>query len=227
MPSASPCASGFITPVRSNLGFVLARLGDLDQALEIETAALEHCIRGGYRRFESVSRLYLAIILWLRAESAHGPSPALELDPARPSLLVRAEEELRAAVAGSASAPPIRAYALATLADLLFSQDRRAEACAAAEEGMSILCQLEGIEEGESLIRLQHVLALEASRDTGRATLAIAEARRRLLARADRINDARLRRSFLDHIPENARTLALAARYKVSSTMGFGPAPQR
>ncbi len=210
-----PMRLGFIAPVRANLGLVLARLGDLDQALEIETAALDQCIRERYRRFEMVARLYLAIILWLRAESAHGPSPALEINPARPSLLVRAEEELRAAVAGSASAPPIRAYALATLADLLFTHDRPAEACAVAEEGMAILCELEGIEEGESLIRLQHALALESSGDMTRAGMAIGEARRRLLSRADRINDTRLRRSFLDHIPENARTLALAARYKV------------
>jgi eukaryotic-like serine/threonine-protein kinase len=211
-----PMRLGFIAPVRANLGFVLARLGDLDQALEIESAALEQCAREGYRRFEAVSHIYLAVILWLRAESAHQPSPALEADPAHPSTLVRAEEELRAAVAVSVSAPPLRACALATLADLLFSLDRRAEASAAAEEAMAILRELAGVEEGESLIRLQHALGLEAAGDAAGAAAAILEARRRLLARADRINDARLRRSFLDHIPENARTLAVAARYKAA-----------
>jgi len=81
---------------------------------------------------------------------------------------------------------------------------------------MSILHKLEGVEEGESLIRLVHALALEAPRDAGGAEAAITEARRRLLERADRINDARLRRNFLDHIPENARTLAMAQRYKTA-----------
>ncbi len=224
-----PMRLGFIAPVRANLGFVLARLGDLEPAFEIEMAALDQCIRERYRRFELASRIYLAIILWLRTEAGHfaeapavGPDgqplppapPALPLPGERPVTPRRAEEELRAAIAGSASSPPIRAYALANLADLLFTHDRPAEARAAAEEAMRILLELEGVEEGESLIRLQHALALEAAGDAAGAAAAIGEARRRLLERADRIKDARLRRSFLDHIPENVRTLALAARYK-------------
>ena len=211
-----PMRLGFIAPVRANLGFVLARLGDLEQAYEIETKALEQCIRERYRRFELASRIYLAGILWLREEAGQNRSgpEAVTFPGSRPVTPRRAEEELRAAIAGSASSPPIRAYALANLADLLFSHERPFEGRAAAEEAMAILLELEGVEEGESLIRLQHALALEASGDTAGAAAAIGEARRRLLERADRINDARLRRSFLDHIPENARTLALAARYK-------------
>jgi serine/threonine protein kinase/tetratricopeptide (TPR) repeat protein len=191
-----PMRLGFIAPVRANLGYVMARLGDPEQALEIESAALEQCIRERYRRFELASRIYLALILSFRDERA------------------RAEEELCLAIAGAASAPPIRAYALAVLADLRFSWGRAAEASLSAEEAMSVLRELEGVEEGESLIRLVHALALESAGDVAGAHAAISEARRRLLERADRISDARLRRSFLDHIPENARTLALAARYK-------------
>jgi tetratricopeptide (TPR) repeat protein len=191
-----PMRLGFIAAVRANLGFVMARLGDPEQAFEIETAALEQCIRERYRRFELVARIYLANILSMRGEPP------------------RAEEELRAAIDGSASAPAIQAYALANLADLLVSLDRPAEAHAPAEAAMAILLRMEGIEEGESLIRLQHALALAAGGDEAGAAVALGEARRRILERADRINDPRLRRSFLDHIPENARTLALAARYK-------------
>jgi tetratricopeptide (TPR) repeat protein len=203
-----PMRLGFIAPVRANLGFVLARLGDLGEALEIETAALEQCSREGYRRFETVARIYLAQILWLRTESGLDGAAATD------SAAGRAEEELQAAVAGSTSAPPVRAYALANLAALLFALGRPGEARAAAEEAMDSLRALEGVEEGESLIRLQHALALEAAGDTAGAAAAVGEARRRLLERAGRINDPRLRRSFLDHIPENARTLAMAARYK-------------
>ena len=194
-----PMRLGFIAPVRANLGFVMARLGDPEQALEIESAALEQCIRERYRRFELASRIYLAVILSIRDERD------------------RAEEELCAAIAGATSAPPIRAYALAVLADLRFAWGRAAEASASAEEAMGILRELEGVEEGESLIRLVHALAREAAGDAAGAQTAIMEARRRLLERADRISEARLRRSFLDHIPENARTLALAARYKTSA----------
>jgi hypothetical protein len=39
---------------------------------------------------------------------------------------------------------------------------------------------------------------------------ALAEARAALLARAGKIADAELRRSFLERVPENARILALA-----------------
>jgi tetratricopeptide (TPR) repeat protein len=199
-----PMGLGFIAPVRANLGFVLARLGDVEQALDIESVALDQCITERYRRFELAARIYLAIIAEMRG------------DP------VRAEAELRTAIDGADSAPAIRAYALAYLADLLFSRVEQeaagalvlAAAQAAAAEAMAILRELEGVEEGESLIRLQHALALETGGDREGAAATVAEARRRLLERADRINDPRLRRSFLDHIPENARTLALAARYK-------------
>ena len=192
-----PMKLGFIAPVRANLGFLLARLGDLQQALEIEWAALDQCVREHYRRFELAARIYLAVIYALRDEPE------------------RAEAELRTAIEASQSSPPIRAYALATLADLLLSHDRAAEARAAAAEATRILRAQGGVEEGESLIRLVHALALEATGAPDQAEVAITEARRRLLERADRINDARLRRSFLDHIPENARTLAMAQRYKV------------
>ena len=192
-----PMKLGFIAPVRANLGFLLARLGDLQQALEIEWAALDQCVREHYRRFELAARIYLAVIYALRDEPE------------------RAEAELRTAIEASQSSPPIRAYALATLADLLLSHDRAAEARAAAAEATRILRAQGGVEEGESLIRLVHALALEATGAPEHAEVAITEARRRLLERADRIKDARLRRSFLDHIPENARTLAMAQRYKV------------
>jgi eukaryotic-like serine/threonine-protein kinase len=212
-----PMRLGFIASVRANLGFVLARLGDLGEALEIETTALDQCIREGYRRFEMVARIYLAQVLWLRAESGLDGTVGGDPEAKGASAAGRAEEELRAAVAGSTSAPPIRAYALANLAALLFALGRPREAHAVAEEAMDILRDLEGVEEGEALIRLEHALALEAAGDLAGAAAAVGEARRRLLERANRINDPRLRRSFLDHIPENARTLAMAARYKASS----------
>jgi len=193
-----PMRLGFIAPVRANLGFLMARLGDLQQAFEIEAGALEQCVRERYRRFELVARIYIASIHALRDEPD------------------RAEAELRTAIEGSSSSPSLRAYALANLADLLLARGRAAESRAAADEATSILRALEGVEEGESLIRLTHALSLEATGDERGAETAISEARRRLLERADRITDPRLRRSFLDHIPENARTLQMAARYKTT-----------
>jgi serine/threonine protein kinase len=191
-----PMKLSFIAPVRANLGFALARLGDLDQALEIETAALAQCLRESYRRFELASHIYLAVIHALRAE------------------LDQADAHVRAALDASSSAPPIRAYALAIFADLQMTRGAPTDAFTAASEAMSILEALEGVEEGEALIRLVHAQALEAMGHVSDAQSRIMEARVRLMERADRITDARLRRSFLDHIPENARTLAMAARLK-------------
>ena len=194
-----PMKLSFIAPVRANLGFALARLGDLDQALEIETAALAQCVSESYRRFELASHIYLAVIYALRAE------------------LSRASEHVQAALDASASAPPIRAYALAIFADIQVARGTAAEGYAAAAEAMGILEELEGVEEGEALIRLVHAQALEARGQGIEAQSRIVEARQRLLERADRITDARLRRSFLDHIPEHARTLAMASRLKRGS----------
>jgi serine/threonine protein kinase len=195
-----PMKLSFIAPVRANLGFALARLGDLDQALEIETAALAQCVSESYRRFELASHMYLAVIYGLRAEHE------------------RADAHIRAALDASASTPPIRAYALAIFADIQMANDAPQEAYAAATEAMFILEALEGVEEGEALIRLTHAQALEAMGYIEEAQTRIAEARARLMERADRITDTRLRRSFLDHIPENARTLAMATRLKRASS---------
>ncbi|MFO0760165.1 MAG: serine/threonine-protein kinase [Byssovorax sp.] len=191
-----PMKLSFIAPVRANLGYTLARLGNLDQALEIESAAFEQCVREGYRRFELASRLYLSVIYSLRDQ------------------IPEAEREARAAIASAEGSPPIKAYAQAILADVLLGQGRALEALIAAEGAMEILRELSGVEEGEALIRLVHAVALEATGDVHGAEEAIGEARKRLLERADRITDARLRRSFLDHVPENARTVAFSSKFR-------------
>jgi eukaryotic-like serine/threonine-protein kinase len=51
---------------------------------------------------------------------------------------------------------------------------------------------------------------LHATGDLGAARAAIAEARDRLLAVAGKIDDPTYRRSFLEQVSANARTLALA-----------------
>jgi eukaryotic-like serine/threonine-protein kinase len=175
--------------VQVNLGFTLARLGRLDEALEVETAAHALCVRLGNRRSDTFSRIYLAEIHRLRGD------------------LANAEEEARRAVA-MATTPGTRAYGLATLGHMLLARDPR-EALTAARDAMGTLQSLEGIEEGEPLIRLVHVLALEATGDRARAIDHAREAHQRLIERASRIVDPGLRRSFLERVPENARIRAL------------------
>jgi hypothetical protein len=61
-----------------------------------------------------------------------------------------------------------------------------------------------------AFVRLAHAEALYATGAHDAARRAIAEARAQLLRIADRIDNPAYRQSFLDSVPENARTLALA-----------------
>ncbi|MDP3219055.1 MAG: hypothetical protein Q8S73_33460, partial [Deltaproteobacteria bacterium] len=86
-----------------------------------------------------------------------------------------------------------------------------AAARASAAGAAGLLEKLGGIEEGEGLIRLMDVETRFATGDAEGAARALAAAADRLYARAERISDAGLRASFLDRVPEHARTWFLAA----------------
>jgi hypothetical protein len=75
---------------------------------------------------------------------------------------------------------------------------------------MDQLTSLREIEEGESTVRLAWAEALQGSGDAAAARAAIAAARDRLLQRAAKIRDATWRKSYLERVPDNARTLELA-----------------
>ncbi|MFO0586480.1 MAG: protein kinase [Polyangiaceae bacterium] len=181
--------SGVIPAAKQNLGVALAMLGRAEEARAVEEEAIAAFAAQAHRRMESVSRVYLSSML------------------ARTGDLASAEREARLAVE-TAPAPPLRAHALAALSQILLSRGRRDVAFTFAAEAKAILDQLGAIEEGESLVRLAHA---EAALETGQkdAHEAAADAREHLLARAAKIADPALRRSFLENVPENARTLAL------------------
>jgi tetratricopeptide (TPR) repeat protein len=105
--------------------------------------------------------------------------------------------------------------ALATLAALRLAQGRPAEALASAEDGLS---------KSESMgactfffrgafLRLIHVECLQATGNHDAAKAAIAKAKQRLFTIADKIADPAYRKSFLENVPENRKTLELANRY--------------
>ena len=189
---AEPMKLSFIAPVRANLGFALARLGHLSEARAIETDAVQRCVEQGYRRFEAAARIYLAEILSLHGE------------------LVAAEAQAHLAEACSPGSPAIRAHALAMLASILLRRGEAAEARVKAREAMEILESLEGVEEGEALIRLVYIRALAESGELAEAAARTLEAQARLRERSQRISDPRWKRSFLEHVPENAATMALS-----------------
>jgi len=65
-----------------------------------------------------------------------------------------------------------------------------------------------------AFVRLAHAEALHATGARDAAERAIADARARLLAIADKIADPDHKASFLSHVPENARTLALVDEWQ-------------
>ncbi|WP_437518570.1 protein kinase domain-containing protein [Sorangium sp. So ce1099] len=179
---------------QASLGQVLAYRGRLAEARAVEEAALASSQRLGDPRAEVVSRSYLAKIALLAGDFG------------------AAEREARLAEALE-SASPLRVAATAIRARALIGLGRAREALAAAGEALAALESLGGLEEGESMIRLVHAEAFSAVGDAKRAATAIAAARDKLLDRAASVRDPEWRRRFLSHVPDNARTLELAAQW--------------
>jgi eukaryotic-like serine/threonine-protein kinase len=179
-----------------NLGLALARLGRFEQAIEVETQAIETSIALGDGRCAGTSENYLAIIL---IESG---------DPAAAEPHARAGVELLAKVAS-----PLLAAAQATVSRCLLALGRGAEALEWAERAHAALDSPTGIESGEAAIRLSLVQALWQTSDRDRARALLVRARERLLERASAISDPAFSASFLERVPENARTLELARRW--------------
>ncbi len=123
-----------------------------------------------------------------------------------------AEHQIQAALAilASISAHDVPGI-LSTLCFVRLAQGRVAEALTAAEDAIA-RCSAMGSCGffRTSFVRLAHAEALEAAGDHAAACTAIRGGRERLLAIVNRIADPGYQKSFLENIPENARTLALA-----------------
>ena len=199
---AEPMRLSIAASIRANLGFALARLGQLDKALAVESEALAQSTAQGNRRWQGVSRVYLAVIYSLRGD------------------LDTAIDAAREAIVTADELPAVRAYALAVLANCLSTIDGRAsEALDPAEHAMQGLIKLGGLEDGESLIRVVYASILAQLGEREHASRAITIARGRLLARAGRITDDHWRKAFLENVPENARTCRLAEQWGIADTL--------
>jgi ATP/maltotriose-dependent transcriptional regulator MalT len=180
---------------KHNLGRAVAHRGALDVAARIEAEAVAAFEAQGDLRMAGASRMYLAQIY---AAGAEYPAAA---------------REARLAVAQLDKSPPVRVYAVATLAAVLLAQGDTEEARRQASAALEALTSLGGIEEGEFFVRLVHAKTVAAGGERKAAAAALEASRRRLLARAERIPDAAQRESFLRGIPENRETLELAASW--------------
>jgi hypothetical protein len=120
--------------------------------------------------------------------------------------------DARAALAMADHLPSVRAHALATLAQITLALGHADEAAMISAEAMALV-ERSDADAGEALARLVFAEARRATGHAAGARAAILVARDRLRARAARISDRELRESFLQRVPENARTLALAAAW--------------
>ncbi len=181
-----------VAAVQHNLTIVLARLGSLDEACAMGRAATAAYAARGNKRMERASLLYLAQALLAKGD------------------LDEAERRARAAAAPLPIAPGLVAHAGAVLARVLVARGAAAEALEVSAEATRFLEEGGRLEEGEMLVRLARIEALDATGATEAAREALAEARRMLLTTARTITDAALRERFLTGIEENARILAMA-----------------
>jgi len=123
-----------------------------------------------------------------------------------------AEREIQAAL--GMMVPLEHPGALGTLSALRLAQGRAEEALAAAAEAVTRCVAMGGCGTFRgAFVRLAHAEALHATGAHEAARSAIAEARARLFTIAGRIGDPALKQSFLENVPENARTLALASAW--------------
>jgi tetratricopeptide (TPR) repeat protein len=177
---------------RHNLGMALGHQGRFDDARREETTAIQVFEAAGYRRMEAASHIALAEI---------------ELLAGQVEVALREAEQ---AVEISETIPPMKVYALGVLADALLAAGRVAEARLPASQAASLLVSLGSLESGESLVGAVDAATLHASGDREGAFRVVAEACAKLLARAAKIDDPALRRSFLERVPYNARIMKLA-----------------
>jgi hypothetical protein len=110
-----------------------------------------------------------------------------------------------------AVSPGLKAWALGAHARALLERAQNTDlerALRESQEAMSILRQLGGLLQGESLPPLMLARSHRALGDSKSARAAIEDAYTRLIQRADRLGDARWRAQFLA-LPESVQTLEL------------------
>jgi tetratricopeptide (TPR) repeat protein len=200
--AAADEALGVASSVRRfALAWLLADRGALDEARALAAQLVEHGRAQGNPLAEGRGHWVLAEVL----------RRAGDLDAA----------DRESAVALGMAVPLDRPGVLGTLAMLRLAGGRAADALAAAEEATAACAAMGGCGQYRgAFVRLARAEALHATGALEAAREAIADARARLLATADEIPDPGFRASFLEAVPENARTLALARAW------GGEPAPR-
>lgn len=201
---AEPMKLHVAATARAYLGFAAYRRGDGVLARHHYEVALERATETGDRYLEALVRTHVALV--------HA------LDHEHERSLIEAET----AVLVSGGFPAIRARALAVCALAQLSLGGAALALESSREALKLLEDNGGAGEGESLLRLTHARALHKSGHVEEASLKIRQARHRVLALAERLEDPRHKQCFLEQVPENVRILKLS-RASIEATTAQGP----
>jgi tetratricopeptide (TPR) repeat protein len=211
---------GVVLSAKQNLGQVLARRGDYPQGIAVEREAIAGFQAAGDTIMEGASHVYLAMFLRTQGqldEAVREVQAALPLVKAIPPLYAPALGALAAIErchgARQCWRAPLYAPGLGARAASELERGNGEQALGAATQAWSMFRELGGVTEGESLIRLSYAEALDAVGRYDEAREAIRVARERLLERASQIKNLTWRRSFLERIRENARTLARAGEW--------------
>lgn len=183
--------SNSIPLAQAHLARALSQCGRLEEAVELEGAAVAAFDQQGNLRLAGIARVYLARM--------HEAAGALDL----------AEAEARRAADILESAPPLRRSAHAALALVLIQRGDVAAALSYAELAGQGLPEGTQLPVGESLVRLALVEAYFAAGRTADAQAALGLAVARMEGLAEKIENPRRKRQFLDASPERSRLLAL------------------
>jgi len=179
-----------------NLGFALAHQGRFDEA----RAAAGRMLAFYEEQPEALRARGAARYIFMVIEHLAG-------------VLDAAERYGRAALGYLAAWPGLLAVARAELARVLLRRGAPpAEPLELARAALAAASAAGGVEEREPVLWLAHVEALAAAGMAAAAAAELAAARDRLLARAARIDDPRLRTAFLENVPENAALVRGAPR---------------
>ncbi len=192
---AEPMQLDFVASANANLVMTLANLQRFDAACAAADTALLRARTQGNRRCEAVTLVYLARIRALMGDVSGASKAAADAE--------RQAEQV----------PAVRAYALAFGASMQLQQRQAASAEKLVQESVRIVEHLQGIEEGESLIRLTHALVLRERGQRSESKRVLKDARTKLLERAERISDAGWRKSFLTNVPDNRELLRVADQW--------------
>jgi tetratricopeptide (TPR) repeat protein len=184
-----------LNDAKLHLGQFLARSLRIDEALRTLTEAMEGFIMQQDPIGEGLARLYRAGATHVGREHAAG---AAEAKLALPLL---------------EGVPPYRAGALGLIALMRIDSGDADGGYEAGVEAMRLLVACGGTIEGEAIVQIGYAEALRAKGDVEGSCRAIAAARDRLLARAERIEVPELRRGFMERIQEHGRILMRAGEW--------------